>query len=50
MRNIVAFAYLLTALLFARSGLYAERAQRPGSTGIVAASSRWHSWRCYSRW
>jgi exopolysaccharide biosynthesis polyprenyl glycosylphosphotransferase len=34
-RNIVAFAYLLTALLFARSGLYAERAQRPGSTGIV---------------
>ncbi len=34
-RNIVAFAYLLTALLFARSGLYGERAQRPGPTGIV---------------
>ena len=29
-RQKVAFAYLVTALLFARSGLYAERAQRPG--------------------
>jgi exopolysaccharide biosynthesis polyprenyl glycosylphosphotransferase len=35
-RQILAFAYLVTALLFARSGLYAERSQRPGSTGIVA--------------
>jgi exopolysaccharide biosynthesis polyprenyl glycosylphosphotransferase len=28
--RILAFAYLITALLFARSGLYSERAQRPG--------------------
>ncbi len=34
-RSILAFAYLLTALLFARSGLYAERAQRPGLARIV---------------
>ena len=27
----------MTALLFARSGLYAERAQRPGLSRIVAA-------------
>lgn len=33
--RIIAFAYLLTALLFARSGLYAERAQRPGLARIV---------------
>src|SRR5437764_5412794 len=33
--RILAFAYLLTALLFARSGLYAERAQRPGLSRIV---------------
>ncbi|HTQ68034.1 MAG TPA: sugar transferase [Solirubrobacteraceae bacterium] len=31
------FAYLLTALLFARSGLYAERAQRPGLPRIVGS-------------
>jgi hypothetical protein len=31
------FAYLLTALLFARSGLYAERAQRPGLSRIVGS-------------
>jgi exopolysaccharide biosynthesis polyprenyl glycosylphosphotransferase len=37
MRQSLAFAYLVTALLFARSRLYAERAQRPGSTGIVAS-------------
>jgi exopolysaccharide biosynthesis polyprenyl glycosylphosphotransferase len=37
MKQSVAFAYLVTALLFARSGLYAERAQRPGPTGIVAS-------------
>ncbi len=29
-RRTIAFAYLVTVLLFARSGLYAERAQRPG--------------------
>jgi len=34
-RSILAFAYLLTALLFARSGLYAVRAQRPGMARIV---------------
>ncbi len=37
MRQFLAFAYLVTALLFARSGLYSMRAQRPGSTGIVAS-------------
>jgi exopolysaccharide biosynthesis polyprenyl glycosylphosphotransferase len=31
------FAYLLTALLFARSGLYSERAQRPGLSRIVGS-------------
>jgi exopolysaccharide biosynthesis polyprenyl glycosylphosphotransferase len=31
------FAYLLTALLFARSGLYAGRALRPGLSRIVAS-------------
>jgi exopolysaccharide biosynthesis polyprenyl glycosylphosphotransferase len=36
-RSILAFAYLLTALLFARSGLYAAPAQRPGMARIVAA-------------
>jgi exopolysaccharide biosynthesis polyprenyl glycosylphosphotransferase len=36
-RRILAFVYLVTALLFARSGLYAARAQRPGMTRIVAA-------------
>src|SRR3954454_2014927 len=33
----IAFAYLLTVLLFARSGLYAERAQRPGLPKIVSS-------------
>jgi exopolysaccharide biosynthesis polyprenyl glycosylphosphotransferase len=33
----VAFAYLLTALLFARSSLYAERSQRPGLPRIVSS-------------
>jgi exopolysaccharide biosynthesis polyprenyl glycosylphosphotransferase len=37
MRQFLAFVYLVTALLFARSGLYSERTQRPGSTGIVAS-------------
>lgn len=36
-KRILAFAYLVTALLFARSGLYAERAQRPGLSRIVGA-------------
>jgi exopolysaccharide biosynthesis polyprenyl glycosylphosphotransferase len=35
--RILAFAYLLTALLFARSGLYSDRAQRPGLSRIVAS-------------
>ena len=33
--DTIAFAYLVTVLLFARSGLYAERAQRPGLPRIV---------------
>ncbi len=33
----LAFAYLLTVLLFARSDLYAERSRRPGLTRIVAS-------------
>ena len=36
-KSLIAFAYLLTALLFARSGLYAERAQRPGLPKIVTS-------------
>jgi exopolysaccharide biosynthesis polyprenyl glycosylphosphotransferase len=36
-KDTVAFAYLVTALLFARSGLYAERAQRPGLPRIVSS-------------
>src|SRR5215471_906167 len=36
-REFLAFAYLLTALLFARSGLYSERTQRPGLSRIVAS-------------
>src|ERR671915_1702611 len=36
-KNSVAFAYLVTALLFARSGLYAERSQRPGLPRIVSS-------------
>jgi len=36
-KQFLPFAYLLTALLFARSGLYAERAQRPGLTRIVGS-------------
>ena len=36
-RRILAFAYLLTALLFARSGLYAARSQRPGLSRIVGS-------------
>jgi exopolysaccharide biosynthesis polyprenyl glycosylphosphotransferase len=36
-RESIAFAYLVTALLFARSGLYAERSQRPGLPRIVSS-------------
>jgi exopolysaccharide biosynthesis polyprenyl glycosylphosphotransferase len=36
-RRTLAFAYLVTALLFARSGLYADRAQRPGLAKIVTS-------------
>ena len=36
-KTYVVFAYLVTALLFARSGLYADRAERPGLTRIVAS-------------
>jgi exopolysaccharide biosynthesis polyprenyl glycosylphosphotransferase len=36
-RHTVAFAYLVTVLLFARSSLYAERAQRPGLSRIVSS-------------
>ncbi len=36
-RDTISFAYLITALLFARSGLYGERAVRPGMTRIVGS-------------
>jgi exopolysaccharide biosynthesis polyprenyl glycosylphosphotransferase len=36
-RETIAFAYLVTVLLFARSGLYADRAQRPGLSRIVSS-------------
>ena len=36
-KQSIAFAYLVTALLFARSGLYAERSQRPGLPRIVSS-------------
>src|SRR3954462_14892329 len=36
-KEYVPFAFLVASLLFARSGLYAERAQRPGLTRIVAS-------------
>lgn len=36
-RDFLAFAYLLTVLLFARSDLYAERSRRPGLTRIVGS-------------
>ena len=38
--HTIAFAYLVTVLLFARSGLYAERAQRPGLRGSSPRCSR----------
>ncbi len=36
-RDTVALVYLVTALLFARSGLYARRAQRPGLPKIISS-------------
>jgi len=36
-RDTVSFGYLVAALLFARSGLYADRASRPGLSRIVAS-------------
>jgi exopolysaccharide biosynthesis polyprenyl glycosylphosphotransferase len=36
-KDVGAFACLVTVLLFARSGLYAGRAERPGLTRIVAS-------------
>jgi exopolysaccharide biosynthesis polyprenyl glycosylphosphotransferase len=36
-RRFLPFTYLLTVLLFWRSGLYASRSQRPGLTRIVAS-------------
>jgi exopolysaccharide biosynthesis polyprenyl glycosylphosphotransferase len=36
-RDTIAFAYLVTALLFARSGLYSSRAERPGLSRIVSS-------------
>jgi exopolysaccharide biosynthesis polyprenyl glycosylphosphotransferase len=35
--HFLPFAYLLTALLFARSGLYAQRSLRPGLSRIVSS-------------
>jgi exopolysaccharide biosynthesis polyprenyl glycosylphosphotransferase len=36
-KSTIAFAYLVTVLLFARSGLYADRAVRPGLARIVSS-------------
>jgi exopolysaccharide biosynthesis polyprenyl glycosylphosphotransferase len=36
-KSTIAFAYLVTVLLFARSGLYADRALRPGLPRIVSS-------------
>jgi exopolysaccharide biosynthesis polyprenyl glycosylphosphotransferase len=36
-KRFLPFAYLLTALLFARSGLYAQRSVRPGLSRIVGS-------------
>ncbi|GAC1433984.1 MAG: sugar transferase [Solirubrobacteraceae bacterium] len=36
-QGIVAFAYLVVVLLFARSALYADRGERPGLTRILAS-------------
>jgi exopolysaccharide biosynthesis polyprenyl glycosylphosphotransferase len=39
-RNIVAFAGLVTVLLFARSHMYSDRGERPGFTRILATLSQ----------
>jgi exopolysaccharide biosynthesis polyprenyl glycosylphosphotransferase len=36
-RDMIAFAYLVTVLLFARSGMYGDRAERPGMPRIVSS-------------
>jgi len=36
-RHWIAFAYLVTVLMFARADLYADRPRRPGFAGITAA-------------
>jgi exopolysaccharide biosynthesis polyprenyl glycosylphosphotransferase len=36
-KDYVSFAFLVTALLFAKSGLYGDRAVRPGLTSIVSS-------------
>jgi exopolysaccharide biosynthesis polyprenyl glycosylphosphotransferase len=36
-QDYVSFAFLVTALLFAKSGLYSDRAVRPGLTSIVSS-------------
>jgi exopolysaccharide biosynthesis polyprenyl glycosylphosphotransferase len=36
-RRTIAFAYLVTVLLFARSGLYASRPERPGLSKVVTS-------------
>jgi exopolysaccharide biosynthesis polyprenyl glycosylphosphotransferase len=36
-RRTISLAYLVTALLFARSGLYADRSQRPGFARVVSS-------------
>jgi exopolysaccharide biosynthesis polyprenyl glycosylphosphotransferase len=36
-KDYVSFAFLVTALLFAKAGLYGDRAVRPGLSSIVAA-------------
>ena len=36
-KDYVTFGFLVTALLFAKSGLYSDRAVRPGLTSIVAS-------------
>ncbi len=36
-RELFSFAYLVTVLLFARSGLYSARGERPGLTRIVSS-------------
>ena len=36
-KDYVSFAFLVTALLFAKAGLYGDRAVRPGLSSIVAS-------------